>query len=110
MGADPSDLKCDVDSPITGGFEEVSSIMSNFVNPYNPADAEGFACTTGRCGNTSNSHIKIHEYNSNCYSPVDTTAYSCSSWRGNANCLGQRFNQLCPCTEGCTVTGDPECK
>lgn len=109
-GADPSDLKCDVASPITGGFEEVSNIMSNFENPYNPVDAEGFACTTGRCGNTSNSHIKIHEYNSNCYAPVDTAAYSCSSWRGNANCQGQRFNQLCPCTEGCTVTGDPECK
>jgi len=108
-GATPSDLKCDVASPITGGFDQVSNIMSNFENPYNQNDADEFTCTTGRCGNTSNTHIKIHEYNSNCYAPANTETYSCDSWRGNSNCLGQRFNQLCPCKAGCTITGDPEC-
>ena len=44
-GANPSDLMCDVDSPITGGFDEVSKIMSKFENPYNANDTGEFTCT-----------------------------------------------------------------
>ena len=112
-GATPAEYMCDVDTPITGGFDEVSSIMANFENPYNANDlASGeFTCTTGSCwGGETWRQVSIHEYNSDCYVPTDATKYTCDARFGNANCFGQRFNQLCPCQRGCsTSAAGPSC-
>ena len=109
-GATPADLMCDEDSPITGGFDEVSRIMSNFENTYNTNDAGEFTCTTGACGSgVSSTQIRIHEYNSNCYVPSNSDKYSCDTKFGNANCFGQRFNQVCPCKAGCSWAAGPSC-
>jgi hypothetical protein len=108
-GAAPSDLMCDVNSPITGGFEQVSQIMTNFDNPYNDNDVEEFSCTTGTCwGGETWRQIAIHEYSSDCYVPT-SEQYTCDAKFGNANCLGQRFNQVCPCISGCSWAAGPSC-
>ncbi len=108
-GASPADYMCDEETPITGGFVEVSSIMSNFENAFNANDPDEFTCTAGRCweGETWR-QIMIHEYNSNCYVPT-TEKYTCDSRFGNANCFGERFNQVCPCKRGCSWAAGPSC-
>ena len=101
---------CDEGAPITGGFEEVSRIMANFENEFNTNDVGAFTCTTGGCWNgDSNKQIMIHEYNSNCYVPTNNQKYICDARFGNANCYGQRFNQVCPCKAGCSWAAGPSC-
>jgi hypothetical protein len=115
-GANPSDFMCDVDSPITGGFDEVSKIMSKFENPYNANDTGEFTCTQGSCwmGETWR-QISIHENNSDCYVPTDSLTggalnkYICDARFGNANCFNQRFNQVCPCVPGCSSAAGTSC-
>ena len=109
-GASPADYMCDEDTPITGGFDQVSSIMTNFENDYNSNDPDEFTCSKGGCWNgESNKQIMIHEYNSNCYIPTNSQKYSCDTRFGNANCYGQRFNQVCPCVPGCSWAAGPSC-
>jgi hypothetical protein len=110
-GATPAEYKCDENTPITGGFEEVSNIMSNFENVFNTDDTDEFTCTKGSCWNgESSTQIRIHEYNSNCYFPSNTAKYACDSRLGGANCFNQRFNQVCPCVPGCeTTAAGPSC-
>lgn len=110
-GATSSDFKCDENSPIVGGFDEVSKIMANFENPYNENDLDEFTCTTGSCwSGESNKQIMIHEFNSNCYFPTNDQQYTCTTAFGNANCFGQRFNQVCPCVPGCSSAAGPSCE
>ena len=110
-GASSLDYKCNENVPITGGLDEVSSLMSNFENPYNENDADEFTCTKGGCWNGGSSNqVMIHEYNSNCYVPLNDDKYVCTARFGNANCFGQRFNQLCPCTPGCSYAAGPTCE
>lgn len=109
-GASPGDYMCDEDTPITGGFTEVSNIMSNFENAFNTNDPDDFTCKSGQCWNgESSTQIRIHENNSNCYTPTNTEKYSCTTRFGNANCFGQRFNQVCPCKRGCSWAAGPSC-
>lgn len=109
-GASPADFMCDEDVPITGGFAEVSRIMLNFENDFNANGVDEFTCTSGTCwSGESNKQIMIHEYNSNCYVPTNTQKYVCDAIFGNANCFGQRFNQVCPCKAGCSWAAGPSC-
>lgn len=110
-GVTSADYKCDVNTPITGGFDEVSEIMSHFTNPYNTNDADEFTCDPGGCWNgESSNQIRIHEYNSDCYVPTNDQEYSCTARFGNSNCYGQRFNQVCPCAVGCSWAAGPDCE
>ncbi len=109
-GAKPSDLMCDETVAITNGLTEVSEIMENFDNPYNSNDSEEFTCTKGSCWNgVSNKQILIHEYNSDCYVPDKTDRYVCDARVGHGTCVGQRFNQICPCVAGCSHAAGPSC-
>mmetsp|Transcript_15749 Transcript_15749/g.23861 ORF Transcript_15749/g.23861 Transcript_15749/m.23861 type:complete len:203 (+) Transcript_15749:1318-1926(+) len=110
-GATPSAYQCDETTPIDGGLAQVSDIMSNFgPNTYNANDPGEFTCNLGRCwSGTSSRQIAIYEYRSDCYVPTNTDVYVCGSKFGNANCYGERFNQVCPCVPGCSWAAGGVC-
>jgi len=114
VGASPSDFMCDVDSPITNGFDEVASIMTHFDNPYNENDPDEFTCEPGICfgGVVEHGILIQEEQNSNCYVPKDShTQYACDNKLGiKPNCWGKRFNQVCPCIPGCGPGAGPSCE
>ena len=108
-GATPASFMCDVNTPNDGGFDQVKKIMENFENPYNSGDTGEFTCEKGSCwGGETSRQILIHEANSNCYSS-DSDQYTCDLEIGNANCFGERFNQVCPCILGCSSAAGYPC-
>jgi len=84
---------CNPDQPIVEGtnFDAVAAGL-------------GFKCRSGSCWNSKTSVNQMwvsinNATDKTCYFPSNSTGgYDCTGNPGNANCFGERYNLVCPCT------------